>query len=58
MKPEKIQIVNLRLPSIQLREIVEALAQEGYASKFCAVRRETGKVGHREVEFQTQGGEK
>ncbi|HEX9003334.1 MAG TPA: sigma 54-interacting transcriptional regulator, partial [Blastocatellia bacterium] len=30
MKPEKIQIVNLRLPSIQLREIVEALAQEGH----------------------------
>lgn len=30
MKPEKIQIINLRLPSVQLREIVETLAQEGH----------------------------
>src|SRR5215210_6070660 len=30
MKPDKIQIVNLSLPSVQLREIVETLAQEGH----------------------------
>lgn len=30
MKPDKIQIVNVRMPSVQLREMVEMLAQEGY----------------------------
>jgi len=30
MRPDKIQIVNLGLPSAQLREIVEALAREGH----------------------------
>lgn len=30
MKPDKIQIVNLRLPSAKLQEIVETLGQEGH----------------------------
>lgn len=30
MKPEKIQVINLRLPSVQLQEIVETLSQDGH----------------------------
>lgn len=42
MKPDKIQIVNLRLPSMQIRGILEALAQEGH---MCFVSETLESVG-------------